>query len=167
MNVGGMVGMMLGMLLWLVVLIVVVVLVTVWALNWMKSRQSPANYSPAAHPMASYSPTAPVAAAVAPARSVASETAAPSQRYIFKREGEYWTLDYQGQVSRLRDRSGLRYLATLLANPGREILALDLVNGATPRPAGDGWKDTDLSASSTRVIEPLLDDRAKAAYRSR
>jgi hypothetical protein len=151
MNVGGMAGMMLGMLLWLVVLIVVVVLVTAWALNWMKSRQSPANSVPTP---------------VAPVRNAAAQTTSPSQRCVFKREGEYWTLDYQGQVSRLKDRGGLRYLATLLANPHQEILALDLVNGAMPQVSGNGWKDADVSAS-TRVAEPLLDDRAKAAYRAR
>jgi len=167
MNLGGMVGMMLGMLLWLVVLIVVVVLVTVWALNWMKSRHSSPNYSPAAHPMATSSSPMPVAPALAPARSAAGQTTSQLERHVFKREGEYWTLDYQGRVSRLKDRSGLRHLATLLANPGREILALDLVNGATPKPSGGGWKDAYLSVSSTRVAEPLLDDRARAAYRSR
>jgi len=167
MNMGGMVGMMLGMLLWLVVLIVIVVLVTVWALNWMKSRQRPPNYSLAAQQLASPRSPMPVAPAVVPDRSAASETTPPRQRYVFKREGEYWTLDYQGQVSRLKDRSGIRYLATLLANPRREILALDLVSGATPKPSGDGWKDRDLSASSIRAVEPLLDDQAKVAYRTR
>jgi non-specific serine/threonine protein kinase len=167
MNVGGMAGMMLGMLLWLVVLIVVVVLVTVWALNWMKSRPSPPSYSPAARRTATASSPTPIAPTVAPTRSAVGETTSQVERYVFKREGEYWTLDYQGQVSRLKDRGGLRYLATLLANPHREILALDLVSGATPKPSGDGWKDPDVSASSIPAMEPLLDDQAKAAYRAR
>ncbi len=168
MNVGGMAGMMLGMLLWLVVLIVVVVLVTVWALSWMKGRQGPPNVLPEpGRPEMPSSRSPGSSGPVMSDRRAVGDPSTPSQRYLFKREGEYWTLDYQGQVSRLRDRSGLRYLATLIANPRREMLALDLVNGATPKPSGDGWKDADLSATSTRVVEPLLDDRAKAAYRTR
>ncbi|TMD09493.1 MAG: hypothetical protein E6J01_01715 [Chloroflexi bacterium] len=169
MNGGGMVGMMLGMLLWLVVLIVVVVLVTVWAVSWMKGRPKPPNYSAAVRQPEmprSWSPGS-IGPTVVLDERVAGDPSSPSQRYVFKREGEYWTLDYQGQVSRLKDRGGLRYLATLLANPHREIFALDLVNGATPKPSRDGWKNADVTASSSRVVEPLLDDRAKAAYRTR
>ena len=166
-GIGGMVGMMLWMLLWLIVLIAIVVLVTVWALNRMKSRQGPPNYSPAAQPLATSPPPMAAAQALTPVRSASSGTTAPSPRSVFKREGEYWTLDFQGRVARLRDRSGLRYVATLLANPNREILALDLVNGPTIQPIGNGSKDGDLTASSVREVVPLLDDRAKAAYRAR
>src|SRR5712691_4698317 len=167
MNVGGMVGMMLGMLLWLVVLVVVVVVVTVWALNRMKGRPTPLHSPAIGQPElpSSRSPGS-MGSPVEPARSAASETS-PLHRRVFRREGEYWTVVYHGQVSRLKDRSGLRHLATLLANPHREILALDLVNGATLKLSGDGWKNADVSAPSTHVLEPLLDDRAKAAYRTR
>ena len=50
----------------------------------------------------------------------------------FLREGEYWAIDF-GRLIRLRDAKGLRYLAVLLASPGREFHALDLVGrlGAT------------------------------------
>ena len=134
----------------------------------MKGRQRPPNYSPAVRQPEMPSSRSPGSnGPVASDRSAVSDPSLPSQRYVFKREGEYWTLDYQGQVSRLKDRGGLRYLATLIANPNREIFALDLVNGATRKPSGNGWKDADLSASSTPVVEPLLDDRAKASYRAR
>jgi hypothetical protein len=47
-------------------------------------------------------------------------------RYLFRREGEYWTVCYQGTVVRLRDAKGLRHLARLLTHPGREFHAVDL-----------------------------------------
>jgi hypothetical protein len=45
---------------------------------------------------------------------------------VFRREGEYWTVCYGGSLARLGDAKGLRYLARLLADPGREFHAVDL-----------------------------------------
>ena len=45
-------------------------------------------------------------------------------------DGEDWVFDYQGAAARLRDSKGLRYLARLLRNPGREIHAVDLAAGS-------------------------------------
>src|SRR5262245_39284377 len=39
---------------------------------------------------------------------------------VFRQEGDYWTLAYQGSVCRLKDLKGLHYLAFLLARPGQE-----------------------------------------------
>jgi hypothetical protein len=44
---------------------------------------------------------------------------------VFQREGECWFIGYEADTFRLKDTKGLRYLHTLLGNPGREILALD------------------------------------------
>ncbi len=51
----------------------------------------------------------------------------------FRCEGEYWTIEYDGSLCRLRDTRGLRYLARLLAEPGTSIPAVDL---ATTVPRG-------------------------------
>jgi hypothetical protein len=48
---------------------------------------------------------------------------------VFRREGEYWTVRYEGSLARLADAKGLRLLARLLADPGREFLAVDLEAG--------------------------------------
>jgi GNAT superfamily N-acetyltransferase len=45
---------------------------------------------------------------------------------VFRQEGEYWVIAYQAPAFRLKDRIGLRYLAMLLGDPGREFLAVDL-----------------------------------------
>jgi tetratricopeptide (TPR) repeat protein len=48
---------------------------------------------------------------------------------VFRREGDYWTIVHEGQLFHLRDTKGLRYLAILLGNPGREIQATELAAG--------------------------------------
>jgi hypothetical protein len=75
---------------------------------------------------------------------------------VFRREGDYWLVVFNGQAVRVRDRKGMHYLARLLAGAGREFHALDLVaaeSGGTVPIAGDAGA--------------MLDDHAKAAYRRR
>ena len=56
-----------------------------------------------------------------------SGAAAPmASRNLFRREGEYWTVVFDGSVVRLRDAKGLRHLARMLADPGREFHVVDL-----------------------------------------
>jgi hypothetical protein len=59
---------------------------------------------------------------------VADEAASPTVRQgTFRREGDYWTLVYEGRTVRLRDARGLHYLAPLLRTPGCQIPVQDLV----------------------------------------
>ena len=110
-----------------------------------------------------------------PAEPAAAAAAGPeAARNLFRREGEYWTISYEGAVVRLRDAKGLRHLARLLAHPGQEFHALDLEAAegqpgqAAPvrRPgrAGDGELAVrpDLGDAGA-----LLDATAKAAYQAR
>jgi tetratricopeptide (TPR) repeat protein len=88
--------------------------------------------------------------------------------YVFLREGDYWTVVFEGRTVRLRDRKGLRYLARLLAAPGHELHVLDLLaieRGAsvtTARPLEPGLRSSALTDAG-----PLLDGQAKEAYRRR
>jgi hypothetical protein len=45
----------------------------------------------------------------------------------FRREGDYWLVIFDGHTVRVRDLKGMRYLARLFADPGREYHVLDLV----------------------------------------
>lgn len=74
----------------------------------------------------------------------------------FQREGEFWTLAFDGTAFRLRDTKGLHYIAALLGAPGRERYALDLEAGP-----GDGPRPPGGDAG------PVLDAEAKAQYRAR
>jgi hypothetical protein len=71
------------------------------------------------------------------------------------RDGE-WTLEHGGRSFRLPDVRGLGMLARLLAEPGREIHALDLVS------AGGSDGDIDLGDAGE-----VIDLRARNAYRTR
>jgi hypothetical protein len=79
--------------------------------------------------------------------------APPADEWSLRRDGEDWILAAGTERVRLRDGRGLHYLRRLLAAPGQEITALDLV--------ADG---AGLAATST---DPLLDEAARAAYRTR
>jgi hypothetical protein len=85
---------------------------------------------------------------------------------VFRHEGEFWTIAYGAQMFRLRDVKGLRYIASLLASPGRDIHVLELVSAAT-EPRADARarlaKD-DVVASWPSDLDPLLDDQAKKDY---
>lgn len=85
----------------------------------------------------------------------------------FQREGEFWTIVYGIDTFRLRDSKGLHYLARLLSQPSREVLALDLIRQLSPAPAaGRSAPDRTLTASGG-AVEHVLDARAKAEYRER
>jgi hypothetical protein len=54
----------------------------------------------------------------------------------FRREGEYWTIEYAELVVRLRDTKGLRYLGHLLHHPGRAFDVRELAGVLKPRSDG-------------------------------
>ncbi|MGH2765851.1 MAG: ATP-binding protein, partial [Actinomycetota bacterium] len=84
---------------------------------------------------------------------------------VFRKEGEYWSIAFEGDRFRLRDTKGLRYLATLLADPGREFHALDLAAPASAerRPG----PDEGLVAGRPGGAGDVVDRQARDAYRER
>jgi hypothetical protein len=50
---------------------------------------------------------------------------------VFRLEGEYWTIAFNGAVYRLPGIAGLRYLAFLLQRPGEKVAAVDLARHAS------------------------------------
>jgi hypothetical protein len=106
-------------------------------------------------------------AAVAPDRVETTETRG---RNVFRREGDYWTVVYEGALVRLPDSKGLRHLARLLAEPGREFHAVDLeAADGTASPGGPGRRATaDLEVRpDLGDAGELLDAEAKSAYKAR
>ena len=76
--------------------------------------------------------------------------------YVFRREGEYWTIAFEERAIRLRNSKGLLYLAALLGQPGREVPAVELAalgDRSVPRDSSDGGE--------------LLDPRPRGEYRRR
>lgn len=84
------------------------------------------------------------------------------------REGDYWTVHFDGRTIRIKDLQGIHYLARLLREPGREFHVLDLVAAEHPRhpdtrePSHGGGLDSTFGDSGQ-----LLDDQARTAYRRR
>jgi hypothetical protein len=76
---------------------------------------------------------------------------------MFRREGDYWSVVFEGRTVRMRDLKGMRYLARLLAHPGRDFHVLDLVAAET-----GGQSHAALGDAGE-----MLDARAKNAYRRR
>jgi tetratricopeptide (TPR) repeat protein len=97
----------------------------------------------------------------------------PQRAYIFRREGEYWSIRFDRDTFRLKDSKGLGYLAQLLGSPARQFLAFELMTAGVgsgpeqPAPRGRGERrERELRPSSGRTGE-ILDHKAKEAYRRR
>lgn len=107
--------------------------------------------------------TFPIFLSPCPAPSTHEESA-------FLRQGDYWTIRYQGQLAFLKASRGLDCLALLLHNPGREFHVTELAGQVVGRPlvlgrAGHGtdpWHAGLLSDAG-----PILDAQAKAEYKRR
>jgi hypothetical protein len=114
-----------------------------------------------------------LAGAMVPAGPAAAEVAAMAEaaNNLFRRDGQYWTVVFDGAVARLKHTKGLGHLARLLAQPGREFHTLDL-EAADGQPAPPGAR----AGRGERELEVrrdlgdagvLLDATAKAAYQAR
>jgi hypothetical protein len=77
-------------------------------------------------------------------------------------------VSFEGHTVRVRDRKGMRYLARLLADPGREYHVLDLVAAETASGAQAASSHAaGLPRSSLGDAGEGLDAQAKDAYRRR
>lgn len=85
-------------------------------------------------------------------RGVLADPTAPDT-WRLCRDGDDWRLATTTETAVLRDGRGIHYLRALLAAPGEEIAALDLVAG------GAGLR--------VSPADPVLDDAARAAFRQR
>ena len=81
-----------------------------------------------------------------------------AESVTFRREGDYWSVAFEGRADLLRDSKGLQYLARLIDSSGQELHVLDLVSGTVA--AADAMTDAGDAGE-------LLDRTAKAAYRRR
>lgn len=91
------------------------------------------------------------------------------KRALLSCEGDTWSLSYRGRTLRLRDAKGVRYLASLLAEPGVERHAVDLQSGpAGPAPEGAPGAAAELDVRAAGGdAGAVLDPEAKRAYRER
>lgn len=89
-----------------------------------------------------------------------------------RREGEYWTIVYDGRTSRLKDSRGMNYIAHLISHPGQQLHVREL--GAMFAPASDSsrLRLEEKRRGAARAAESdgsaeMIDLRAANAYRCR
>jgi len=92
--------------------------------------------------------------------------------HLFRREGEYWTISFEGVTCRLRDVRGLHFLAQLLDRPGQEVHALEIAGGSTEALSTAGDHVIADAARGGTIPGPsdageVLDPEARASYRRR
>ncbi|HEX6813498.1 MAG TPA: hypothetical protein VF384_17900 [Planctomycetota bacterium] len=113
------------------------------------------------------------APAAAPVSVPAEQVGADSGGASLVREGDYWSVCFEGRVVRIREGRGVSYLAALLARPGEPLWAVELAAG--PADAASGRADLgdaglvlDAAARQQyarrlRELEEELDDAREAA----
>ena len=75
-------------------------------------------------------------------------------------------ISYKSPPFRLKDRIGLRYLAVLLGNPGRDFLATDLVTAVRGCDEGSASRDG-APRPALGTDEPYFDERTRRNYAQR
>jgi tetratricopeptide (TPR) repeat protein len=108
-----------------------------------------------------------------------STAAEPAEaEFTFRRQGDYWTLSFKGELVRLKDAKGLHYIAHLLRHPWVKFNVIELANltgtkgadpvaVAQPRSSQSGTDTATAMRSDLGDAGTVLDPRAKADYRRR
>jgi hypothetical protein len=99
--------------------------------------------------------------------SASATTGSEPRGGTFRQEGEYWSIEFDGESFRIRDSKGMRYLAHLLASPGHEVHALELARPESPGSDSADRTGGDLRSDALGDAGPVLDAEAKSAYRQR
>ncbi|MBX3025563.1 AAA family ATPase [bacterium] len=102
-------------------------------------------------------------------RTTGRPSTLPDGGNVFRCEGRYWTLCFDGQQAEIEDCLGARYVALLLRQPGVEVSSTDLfaaVQAARTQPRGT-TVDDDLALLALGSGESPLDDRARREVRQR
>jgi hypothetical protein len=105
--------------------------------------------------------------------SIASGHGSPSAtRYLFRRDGDYWSVSYDSDPVPLRDRRGFAYIAQLLRRQGEEQHVLDLIFAVRESDRGvsaalGGDKAVRLEDCRWGDAGVVCDAQARDAYRRR
>lgn len=86
---------------------------------------------------------------------------------VFRRQGDYWTISWQGKLVHLKDAKGFRYISYLLANAGCEVSACEMA--ATVNATGSYHSASETTRTRTDLGDAgvMLDATACKRYRHR
>ena len=82
----------------------------------------------------------------------------PLAEWRFCREGDFWTIAYDGRLVRLKDAKGMQYLAQLLRHPGRRFHVCELAAAVGGRHAAhrrDGSSECTRKAVTNRIRQSV------------
>ena len=103
---------------------------------------------------------------VAPSPEVLNQSVA-GDAYALVRSGRHWSVTWRGETKTLNHYVGLTYIAQLLANPGREIGALDLLSSFNSRDDHTTFdQDAELSVVGAEGSEEVVDQSARQQYQT-
>ena len=105
-----------------------------------------------------------------PARDDVAPRPSPARDYVFRREGDFWTLAWDVRVSRVRPMRGFDYIAELLRRPHRAVYGVELMSPSAPGPAPLTRRDAvehGLQVVAAARGTAGIDPRARRDYRAR
>jgi tetratricopeptide (TPR) repeat protein len=110
---------------------------------------------------------APIIAGNSAEKAIVRAVSSPvSPNRVFRREGDYWTISYEGATVRLRHSKGLALIAHLIRYPFQDFHVADLAEsfggGSDGRLAAD-----DAASWDGGEPDPVLDATAKSAFKRR
>jgi hypothetical protein len=79
----------------------------------------------------------------------------PKKRYRFRKDGEIWNLEYEGESGQYQSLAGLNYIARLLGQVHKEVNALDL------------YGSPDRVKADRHTVQPIADEQALAGLNRR
>lgn len=92
-------------------------------------------------------------------------------RYVFRQEGEYWTVAYAGRMCRVKDMKGLAYVAFLLRHASQSVHVTELLHlgtaGNDAETRAGRFEEGMVTRKGLGDAGVVLDTRAKAEYRQR
>ena len=93
--------------------------------------------------------------------SISAPDLEDSPEYLFRLEGEYWEIGFDGTTIRLKDSKGLQYINTLLKNPHRSIRADSLT---APYINAKSGKREDISGQVAEKKPPTYNNTSDKTY---
>jgi non-specific serine/threonine protein kinase len=106
-------------------------------------------------------------AAIAFARTMSESEGAIDDDLRMVREGDVWTIAFEGRTVRMQDSKGIQHLAALIEARGAELHVLDLVTGRPTGTHGTDHVEPSLVAGRGADAGEMLDATARDAYRRR
>jgi pimeloyl-ACP methyl ester carboxylesterase len=96
-----------------------------------------------------------------------AKPSADASSAVFRREGDFWTISWQGNLVRLKDAKGLHYIAYLLRNAGRQVPASELALTGKTAQGLPSASEADRAVPGLGDSGTVIDAKARDDYKRR